>query len=511
MANCASVCASTTVHAGDSIIFRGGDTWHFGNGSASPYAGGQTWNFTATGSSGSPIYLGVDQTWYSGSSWARPVLNGDNPLFNGTSFPSSCTYNFGSNSIWQSSNYVTFDNFEITGICTNYSGSGNPGALSPGSYNTVSNVYYHGWTITASSNNLYGAGTYSGSGTQITWTHDIFDGSDAPHWSAGNANCSYDTTMPCTTGAGIYDRAYILDHCVFRYLANMAVTVDTVSAHDNLFEYLEWPPSTAAVNAQHPDALMVVESGTTVNFYNNVARHVYVTQMFYFNVSSGSTLYIFNNVFYDNLRYDTTGDTAPDNCINLAAHTSGSNEIIYLYNNTFDQDTDDSTGGGCQISLYGTSGGNSEGYDWGGPIYAANNHLIGSSNLASIFNSRGSGVSYTLNDNGGNLPQATATARSQGYVQSTSPVGDGPTSGSGSTVGTGTNATSNCATFSSDSALCSGTSGGPSVLSGIMTFPAVQIVNRPPTGAWDAGAFDFGSGSVSGTPAAPMGLTATLQ
>src|SRR5579871_308349 len=39
MKNCTAICASTVPKPGDQFIFRGGDTWHFGNSSASPYVG----------------------------------------------------------------------------------------------------------------------------------------------------------------------------------------------------------------------------------------------------------------------------------------------------------------------------------------------------------------------------------------------------------------------------------------------------------------------------------------
>ena len=62
---------------GVGIIFRGGDTWHFGNSGASPYTGG-TWSWSWNGVSGAPNYIGVDPTWYSGGSWVRPLLTWDN-------------------------------------------------------------------------------------------------------------------------------------------------------------------------------------------------------------------------------------------------------------------------------------------------------------------------------------------------------------------------------------------------------------------------------------------------
>ena len=91
MPKCIGTCASTAPVGGTGFILRGGDTWHFGNSSASPYTGG-TWTWSWSGSSGSPIYIGVDPTWYSGNSWARPVLaNGDNPASTSTTL-AGCPY-----------------------------------------------------------------------------------------------------------------------------------------------------------------------------------------------------------------------------------------------------------------------------------------------------------------------------------------------------------------------------------------------------------------------------------
>ena len=121
MPNCKSTCASANPGAGSQIIFRGGDTWHFGNSGASPYVGSGGWVWTYSGSNGNPIYVGVDQTWYSGNSWVRPVLSGDNPLWSGSGFPSSCAFPESGSQVSLSNggnlSYVTFDNFEFSGFC----------------------------------------------------------------------------------------------------------------------------------------------------------------------------------------------------------------------------------------------------------------------------------------------------------------------------------------------------------------------------------------------------------
>ena len=116
MPGCSAVCSSTTPVAGMGFIFRGGDTWHFGNSAASPYVGG-TWTWTRSGSSGSPIYIGVDQTWYSGGSWSRPIMNGDNPL--STSAVASCAYQTGSGNVFLSTAVVHYVKTESSDqVCT---------------------------------------------------------------------------------------------------------------------------------------------------------------------------------------------------------------------------------------------------------------------------------------------------------------------------------------------------------------------------------------------------------
>jgi hypothetical protein len=113
MPNCSGVCASTTINPGDKIILRGGDTWH-ANLNTAVYMGGN-WNFSTAGSSGSLIYIGAQKNWYTGASWVKPVVTGDNPVFNGTSFPSSCTYDYGTPTqkvLIHLAQYVQFDKIE---------------------------------------------------------------------------------------------------------------------------------------------------------------------------------------------------------------------------------------------------------------------------------------------------------------------------------------------------------------------------------------------------------------
>ena len=159
MANCSSNCAAVKLSAGMGVIFRGGDTWHYGNSGATPYAGvvsGCADNGdNAAGlcldaidaTSSNPIYYGVDLAWYSGSSWTRPIFTADNPLCSANTvgtlsdgatcsswtdqygqpgyYVSSCPYQVGnSNNLVDVgySKYIYLDNFELTGLCMSHTG-----------------------------------------------------------------------------------------------------------------------------------------------------------------------------------------------------------------------------------------------------------------------------------------------------------------------------------------------------------------------------------------------------
>ncbi len=62
--------------SGDRFVFRGGDTWV-----ASDY-----FVISNGGTSSAPDYYGVDQTWFAGGSWTRPIFDIQASLPNQDSF-----------------------------------------------------------------------------------------------------------------------------------------------------------------------------------------------------------------------------------------------------------------------------------------------------------------------------------------------------------------------------------------------------------------------------------------
>jgi hypothetical protein len=290
---------------------------------------------------------------------------------------------------------------------------------------------------------------------------------------------------------------------VFRYSSNIAVTTNSVTIHDNLFEYLY--PSYQN-NGPHPNIVNEDANveGVNSSFNNNIVRHAFVSETFFLTVAHGQNLYFFNNVFFDLLHWGP-GDTAAQNCL-LMESTQNESSTAYFYNNTFDWGT-----GGCKVTGAAT---NLSPYstNWSGTMYFENNHFIGydashsSPTIANAVTGCVSG-SCTFTDNGSEIFQTESAANGQG---STSSNNYAPTTTSGSTVGAATNVSSSCPTFSSNNALCSGTSDGALEQGGdggeIANAPAIPMVARQ--SAWDVGAYQFGSGT---QPNPPTGLAAIVH
>jgi len=495
MSGCSDTCNSTTPKAGDSIIFRGGDTWHYGNSSATPYIGG-TWTWSWAGSSAncqlnaaagtvlktSCIYIGVDTTWYNsavcGGSWCRPILNGDNPL--STSYITTCTHSeSGKNFLFFTASYIIFDNFEWTGFCFDTADSGYA-TFTGGTYGEVSNNYFHGWTISSSildQNRMITCnGGGCGDGNYILVDHNVFDGSDS----------SLGTTDQQATGFALGVGTEIA-YNIFWHLSNVYIGGKAINGHDNLIYWLFEPSD----GSTHGNIYEMQGGQCGTYFYNNL---IYIT-----NEAEGPDLYTqaacpiyyFNNIQYL-WRVTWVGGVPVSHgdgseCI-LPENTGGSGSITwYTFNNTWDYPCNFSP---KNITL---------------TVNFENNHIIGYSpaSLSSLYTG-------TTVDNGGELFQSESLANGQGYTPSNNYA---PTSGSGATVGAGNNMTSLCSSIPNSLAATACTYGYGGVTYNQTNHTAVPNTPtpRPSSGAWDTGAYQFGSGSVSGQPNPPTGLTAVVQ
>ena len=475
MSTCASNCAAVTPAAGMGFIFRGGDTWTGAN-----FGINWLWGGTAT----NPIYIGVDPTWYSGSLWSRPIW---------TCGGAACT---GANSgtyiqTQTAKSYNILDNIEMTGLFE--TSSSHPNFVNACGQNQIfENIYIHGW-----SSNLTGGsaseGFHTGCGAASNGTtvrYSVMDGSD----TAQNTGWFNHSGVPIAYGNVMRYVVTGLDGCGDNW-------------HDNLFEYM-----TNQVGGGHQDALYHYGGCTTPNvlIYNNVVRHIKfagsggaVKLWLQGNnpCMKGPTItaplnscvsYAFNNVVYDSL---------PGNMVNTGAHFRDNYGTWYIFNNTFACGTN-STPGFCSI---GDAGNAQRGVASGGSmaLHAMNNHWI-STNKSSLccrgpagFGSSGSCYSFTCTESNGRY-HTVGAAKKNGYNDAGTYAFE-PTKSSGSTVGAGASLDALCTTVSAID-VSAGTACANDTTYACNYDSTTHTVSCPtrtpvkrPAGAWDVGAYQFGS------------------
>lgn len=512
MPNCSGSCAavqnqSNGIPPGTGIILRGGDTWHFGNSAASPNTGG-TWNFnsgqTPAGTITNPLYIGVDQTWFSGGTWARPILTGDNRICGPNSlgagctsavlpggavqyYVPSCSFQMGNpNNMIDISGqqYYIIDNFEMTGLCQQLAGQpSKDNYLRYGSLRnsvTFENLYIHGWTHIQ----FAGQNTNAACTTGVCVDIKAFQGST----SAGvpgdvlrfvvvdGADSDPEAGGLCFKG--FYDVAY----SAFRYTGS-CLPGSLHTFHDNLYEYF--------YEDGHSDMLAFSEdSGVTDTVYNNVFRHIDVsgaigTPVLWPNPPANTSVYIFNNLIYDvgHVEYINIGNVGK---------TYGTH---FIFSNTFQSNVSQPILRCDHLT---------------GTLNETNNHYIVDS--SSYFIPSCTGTVNTTSP----LLMTNATATTNGYASSQT-YAYSPTSSGSPTVRKGTNVRSYCSALSaatgSDSALsdaaaaCGVDTGYACTYNAsnhTVSCPGRIVAPRPTSAAWNIGAYQFG-------PNPPSNLAATVQ
>ncbi len=462
MASCASGCASYSPVAGDNFILMGCDVWVNAD---LPVM----WQWSGT--SGSPIYIGVDKTWYNTtncpSGWNRPIWNAQKTVIasgNEIFWPSPS----GNNS------YVTLDNIEMTQleITSGTAGSaiGLVGSSSQGW--TFSNNYIHAWDASADNCTLI-QGTYEAtSAANIVYENNVISGADA----TGSAISG--STGVCYAFYTNYSGVKIINN-VIQYVVNAVIvynTEGTLEIGGNLIQY--GLNSYQGVNHCN---LMEIVGGGAFYVHDNIMRDLECSGgEAFMDGNSGETMYAWNNVIY-NLGSGQTPSSP---------QTAGQTGIsLHYYNNTV-------------VSPGGQSCWNNSGQ--GGYSYTAfvleNNHCIGTGSLADTWTG-GFPTSTT------NVLMTPTTATSQGYTASET-YAYSPTSNTNGTVGAGTNLTSSWpGGFSTND---TGYGASLETVSGVVeaVSPGRTSNTRPPSGAWDVGTYLYLAGD---PPNPPTGLTAVVQ
>lgn len=277
--------AGTYTHtAGDRFIFKGGVTWP-----NSCF----TMNVLAGGTSGSPDYYGVDQTWYTGGSFVAPIFDAGGVELNG-GFDVFVLLNLGT-----APSYITFDGFDMRNLFWTGPKSFSQVAffnLSVSHDVTIANCWMHNWTH----------------GTLASGTTDILKcviGSNSSPWNPGCVvtGCLIDgenaanSTNGSSSGEGTY--AYsgnILNTTVRNAASGFIVTGDpanhtvpqVVSGCNIGPSYVSFDPN------EHPDGLFM-NGGNYFQWHDNYIHDCNVEVVFTGEGSGDEDTYIWNNVIWN--------------------------------------------------------------------------------------------------------------------------------------------------------------------------------------------------------------------
>jgi hypothetical protein len=450
MQGCTARCAAAAPRAGDSILFKGGATWP---NAAFPMA----WQWS--GSSSSNIYIGVDPTWFTGSSWTRPIFDAQGSAI------------AGANNMFvdlTGQQYVTLDNIEMKGFFW----SGNPayarcqyiGTYSGQNF-LLNHLYLHGWThaagafdgctiVLGDTNSPYVAGS--------VFQNGVIDGSDGSSDSMGAFYC-----FPSVKNSVIHDLSNGILPCGHGEISgnlvyNINRSVSSPSVHENFLETL------------------IADSNGTFYIHDNVFHDGIGEAAFLGNPNE--TDYVWNNIWY-NLR-----ENAPELVQNQQAGVAA-----YFYNNTIVPQS----GAYCLR----------QGHDaLTGTVVFQNNHCITS--VSPGTDPLLSAGTLTISHN---VFQAPSAASGQGFT-SAGAYAYSPASASSAVAGVGVNLSSRCS--GALAGLCSDTDYACSVdAKHQVSCPARTALPRAGgSAAWEAGAFEFSASAGKSTPPSPpTNLSITVQ
>ena len=470
MPACSNTCGGKTPAAGDSFIFRGGDTWHFGNSSAAPYVGGTcpnpTTNFTTcweignSGTSGNIIYWGVDQTWFVGGAWARPIFTGDNAT--SSSSVVSCTYDFKRTKLVSiDADYVTLDNVEFTGLCwsgnqstanediccAGYMNFNSSAPSSSAGHSTVSNIYVHGWTHrqqgcsltggepTGDCDGAYGISGANGAGNinannRITGL--VCDGTDTDEQS-----------FDCT----LWDVVFQLDSSYLGYAVQGAIAGNCHLWYNDIFEHINF----SFDGISHTNTFECQSEYPGANYFHDLVFR---------NSSSGSLMWVCPNAadWYWNIVSYSNGTQPWD--IDASCGGSGGSGI---YDSVFaDEGSPGATGSYIATNLL-----------------LINSGLLGTPTQTSVISMTDAQATAAGFTSGGSYAYQPQSANCNGHSSPTCPVGNGTNLTSSWPGGFTTNDSTYACTYNTSNHT--------------MTCPARSSLSRPSAGAWDVGAYQFTS------------------
>jgi hypothetical protein len=488
MATCSNVCAGVTPAAGVGFIFRGGDSWGPGNYLV----------INNGGNSNSPVYYGVDKTWYSGSAWNRPIFSIGGSLPNLNQYGESRIFDF-------KASWVTVDWFEITGGTCSTAPTSQNYFWNDGTFDgiVVTNGYFHAFQAPSGGcgsaklgdGNNPGVWIYSQIGSSNSSCHGVFD-YNVVDGTDGSGAKGYLTVVADPSPCATFAFNVIHDVC-------SGIGGNFTLAHDNVignFGGQVGQYECASSSTIHNHA---IRSNNDATIYNNT---IYSTEseVISVNPNSGSPgSLIYNNVLWHN------NASAIDICDNGSGTCdSGS---VSIFNNTIEQQTGGENVYNNCVNLENNISN----------LLIENNFFIylGAPTATCInasnppFNVNGKGKANSVIYNASNdLFQTLAQANAAGYSNSQTYYYS-PTASNSPTVGIGVTGIASRELSDTSYACNQATVNGVVQAACPVRAPVARAASGACTlgvpGCADAGAYQFGGGG--GQPVPPSGMSAVVQ
>jgi hypothetical protein len=386
--DCGSGWNGVTLQPGDTVVFKGGDTW------SAPACMGWAPNFS--GSAGNYITLTTDHTWFTGGSYTRPI------------FDMAYMTSFGLELLNVSYININDIEFKRTFAVTMYKDWSGMIFHYHDHHINVSNLYMHGWQLQGSGPradgkhgamiNFFDSGNRADALT-LTATDCIIENSE----NAG----SYTSTGLAMYGIGIATRVTIHDAASAMMFSqdwnyglqyNIAtgghVSPDFANEHSN-GTYVD------------PQTL-----GQVIGWIRNSIFHDCSSNcnMAYPNIRGSATVEVYNNIFYGNIPSVGPIHVDPFQACSDGAGTppcEGPGNVK-IYNNLCDITTTEEAPHEC-IRV----GDRSSVGDYVNNLEQFNNHVIGAADAVMI--SRPDLVHGTYS-HGSELVQTTAVATAEGFT-----------------------------------------------------------------------------------------------
>jgi hypothetical protein len=450
-AGCAGATHTYTHLAGDTFIFKGGVTWP---------AACFPMNITQGGSSNTirDTYT-VDQTWFTGGSFTKPIFAGQNVAMDGMILIGASNINLSHLDIggWK----VTTVNGAAMGNCDQATIM-----VTPGNSNvTASFMYLHDWLVPAAPTHASGVvhGITSGGMCLQEFHHNNITLSNSEVSDFANTVSGVQTSVgACGTNVGLW-----YDHCHDLYEG----IVGHETVHDNEMNHISWPCSGSSCGADSMgfsgiNHTNIFESGTGGGdgpVYNN---YIHDDGVFGEVIDECMNDAVYNNVISNvaniPIRFQTCGGDS-------------ASTVTYVYNNTVDESICQNRSGGCPYTAIKYASGD---LSTVGKVNGQNNITIGAStNFA--------GLSGSIVSN--NRTMASAEAATYGFIAGNKFA---PSSSDPSTSGQGVNLTFSCSGLTAS--LCQDASGTP-------WFGGAYKTRQTGSTPWDMGAF-LGQGGSGGPP-----------